>query len=161
MATWDEVADHFITKMMALFREPDDGDRKLVLDEYTAHLKQYDAAVLDRAWGDLKLRTSPWWPTLGEIDLACRKYLPSPHEPGVRRGRWWRREGVVVEDEVMPPGVLVQRIEEMLDGYSSDTPLGPTIRRILEGMLSECRARRGSAPRLITDQSAANEIPPL
>jgi hypothetical protein len=201
MATWGEVADHFVTKMMGLFKEPAEGDREMILEEYVSHLMQYDVPVLDRAWSHLKLRKDPWWPTLGEVDAACRIFAdPLPkHAPRVAPPSWsamldrpggeaarsggyaWeyicfvRDMGRIPTERETAKMAKVRgafdRAMARLEEQVAENPeaklwsvtvmklvaLGRAIRR-RQDMLSSGPA---SGPRLITDQSAANEIPPL
>lgn len=87
MATAGEASDLVLDRMLNLFSKPksiEDGD--VTLREYSAHLEHYDAEVLGKAWDVVKLRKGQWWPTLGEIDEACRRFLPSKyvsHKPQI------------------------------------------------------------------------------
>jgi|ETNvirnome_2_300_1030623.scaffolds.fasta_scaffold00389_19 hypothetical protein len=145
MATWTEVADHWMVKMMAIFKEPTDGDRAVAMTLYHEHLTRYPVDVLDQAWAVLKVKKTPWWPTLGEVDTVCARFMPRPAEPPAgRRGRWWRGEEVEAEEASETTEVLAARltkIDQQLEKPVSDTPLGPTVRRILTEMRAEVQSR--------------------
>jgi hypothetical protein len=80
MTTHDEVDSHLLRRMTAMWSKPTritNGD--LALAEYRGHLAYYSVDVLDAAWGDLRVRDDRWWPSLGEVDKACRRHLPSKY----------------------------------------------------------------------------------
>ena len=151
MATWNEAADHFLIPMMAIFKEPTDGDRDVAIQTYHKHIMRYPVDVLGQAWTVLKVKKTPWWPTLGEVDAVCARFMPRPAEPPAgRRGRWWRGEEVEAEEAAETTEVLAARLSridqllkepQLLEEPVSDTPLGPTVRRILTEMRAEVQSR--------------------